>query len=161
MRHRKWTREEYLKKLEELQTEIDASVKGKYRRQKGGQYERDIAKLFKEKFGITLSRTPMSGGFQKNKSGEDFRGDITNLDKSIDFKLSIECKNQKAWSLPAWIRQAEEDAPEGKYPVVISHRHRVVKEGKVETKAEDFITLKLSDFLEIVEQSKIIKRRGR
>ena len=66
------------KKIKKKNTE--ASKRGKRSKNKGSTYERKLANYFKEKLGITLTRTPQSGGFAKkfNKS-EDFKGDIVCL----------------------------------------------------------------------------------
>lgn len=47
---------------------------------------------------------------------------------------------------------------DGKIPIVIMHRPQENLEGKRITKADDFVFLKLSDFLKIVDDKKIIKK---
>ena len=42
-------------------TNDENSKRGKRAKRKGGQYERTIAKKFKEAYGIELKRTPQSG----------------------------------------------------------------------------------------------------
>lgn len=145
-----WTEEEYQKEISELEERILNSERGTRSRRKGASYERKVAQSFKEKFGITLVRTPLSGGFQKDKAGAKYRGDLTNLDENIDFKLQIECKNQKKWNLRAWYRQAKEEAEGfGTIPLVAFHDHG----------GGDYVMLSLEDFLNVVDSDKIIKKK--
>lgn len=125
--------------------------RGKRSRTKGANFERTIAKKFKAFFNVDLVRTPQSGGFaKKSVKANEFRGDIVSADEDIDLSLHIECKNSKTWSLPAWLKQAESDCPEGKKPVVIMH-----KDGT----SQDYITMKLEDFFECVNADKVILRK--
>src|SRR3712207_4501464 len=120
---KKLTDEQYNVLVEDLESKIKASKLGKSKRRKGSTYENAMAKVFRDRMDVELVRTPMSGGFAKNSDkAEEFRGDIVPLDKDIDFKLHIECKNHKTWSLPSWIRQAEGDCPKGKVPLVLLDR---------------------------------------
>lgn len=122
---------------------------GRRSKNKGSNYERDVAKTFKEAYKIELTRTPQSGGFaKKSQKAKDFRGDITCLDESIEFLLHVECKNSKTWSLPAWIKQAESDCPKGRVPVVIFHQHGTSK---------DYVSLSLKDFLSLVPKEVVVK----
>ena len=110
MESKGWTKAQYNEIIEDLEQKIENSKRGKSSRNKGANYERTIAKVFKEKLGVELKRTPQSGGFAKDSSkGDEFRGDIVSVDDTIDFNLHIECKDQATWSLPAWLRQSEED----------------------------------------------------
>ena len=159
MKQNNWTKEEYEEVIDSLEEKIQLSKRGKSSKLKGASYERVIAKKFKEKFGIELKRTPMSGGFSKGSSkADDFRGDITVVDKGVDFKLHLECKDHKAWSLPSWIRQAKDDCPQDRIPVVVFHRRQLNKDGKRVQEAGDYISMSLEDFLEVVDPSKIIFR---
>lgn len=139
-------------RAEEQKTKKEEAVKrGKNAKRKGGQYERDIAKKFQKRYGIELKRTPQSGGFaKKSDRADDFRGDITIVDNKQQLKVHIECKNQKSWSLPAWIKQAEEDCPEDRTPIVVFHQHNSSK---------DYVCLSLEDFFELVEKEKIVGKR--
>lgn len=124
---------------------------GKRSKAKGSNYERDIAKKFQSAYNEELTRTPQSGGFaKKSDKAQEFRGDIVSLDENVDLILHIECKNTKTWSLPAWINQSESDAPKGKIPCVIFHKHGTSK---------NYITLSLDDFFKIVPKESILKRR--
>lgn len=124
---------------------------GKRSKAKGSNYERDVAKKFKNHYGEELTRTPQSGGFaKKSTKADEFRGDIVALDDSVDLVLHIECKNSKTWSLPAWFTQAESDAPKGKVPCVVFHKHGTSK---------DYIALSLEDFFKIVPKELILKKK--
>lgn len=126
---------------------------GKRSKAKGSNFEREVAKKFKDHYDEELTRTPQSGGFaKKSTKADEFRGDIVALDENVDLVLHIECKNAKTWSLPAWFAQAEGDAPKGRIPCVIFHKHGTSK---------DYIALSLEDFFRIVPKDSIIKRRGR
>ena len=143
-----------------IKKNTEASKRGKRSKNKGATYERKLANYFKEKLGITLTRTPQSGGFAKkfNKS-EDFKGDIVCLEDNVELLLHIEAKNQKSVSIRKWINQAEEDCVKDKIPVVVYYLGEIVKDGKVkEKKKGDYITLKLDDFMKIVDVDKIVKR---
>ena len=97
--------------------------RGKRAKRKGGNYERVIAKKFGDRYGVELKRTPQSGGFaKKSEKADDYRGDITIVDTKQMLLLHIECKDHKTISLKRWIKQSEEDCPEGRIPVVIFHR---------------------------------------
>lgn len=145
MKQNNWTTKEYDKVIESLQEKIELSKRGKSSKIKGASYERVIAKKFKEKFGIELKRTPMSGGFSKGSSkADDFRGDIIVVDKGIDFKLHIECKNHKSWSILAWLNQAIEDCPKDRIPIVIYHKRNTSK---------DYVAINLNDFIELLKEN--------
>ena len=126
---------------------------GKRSKAKGSNFEREVAKKFKDHYDEELTRTPQSGGFaKKSTKADEFRGDIVALDENVDLILHIECKNAKSWSLPAWFAQAESDCPKGKVPCVIFHKHGTSK---------DYIALSLEDFFRIVPKDSVIKRKGR
>lgn len=139
-------------KGEEQKARKEEFVKrGKKSKRKGSQYERDIAKRFQARYGVELKRTPQSGGFAKKCDlADDYRGDITIVDTKQMLLLHIECKNQKTLSIPKWIKQAEEDCPNGRRPIVIFHQYGSSK---------DYVTLSLSDFLELVEKDKVVGKR--
>ena len=125
--------------------------RGKNAKRKGGNYERTIAKLFKNRFGLELKRTPQSGGFAKDSTkADDFRGDITLVDDTKDLILHIECKNCKNWSLPKWLKQAQEDCPEGRKPVVVFHK---------DNSSEEYVCMSLEDFFDLVDDTKLTKER--
>lgn len=135
----------------EPKAEINRSQLGKRSKTKGANFERTIADVFQKKHNIELKRTPQSGGFaKKSEKAEEFRGDILPVEKDVKLRLHIECKNQKSWSLPSWLTQAEADCPKDRVPVVVFHKHNTSK---------NYITLSLDDFLELVPFDKIFERR--
>ena len=68
------------------------SVTARKARQKGAQAERYLAKLFTEVTGFRFRRTPKSGGWDPN-----FSGDIICVAESVRFPWSVESKNQEQW----------------------------------------------------------------
>lgn len=149
--------DEDFEELYKLKAQLEKSKRGKSAKVKGASYERTIAKLFKKYLGIDLVRTPQSGGFaKKSTKADEFRGDITSLDDNIIFGLHLECKNQKTLKMRDWLKQSQEDCPQGKIPCVIFHQNQENKNGKRVCEAEDYITLKVEDFLQIVNAEKII-----
>lgn len=151
-----WTQEELEENIADLTQKIEMSKKGKSSRTKGAVYENSIAKRFLESWGVRLVRTPMSGGFQKSSDNEEIRGDLSCLDKNTKFLLSPECKKQKTWKLREWFKQAKEDTPKGKIPIVIFHDFQQIKDGKRVHEAEDYVMIRLEDFLNITDQSKVV-----
>jgi hypothetical protein len=157
MKQKGLSKAEYENEIVLMEQQLERSKRGKSSRNKGSSYERTIAKKFKDSLGVELTRTPQSGGFAKSSTkGDDFRGDIVSLDDTIEFLLHIECKDHSSWSLPAWIKQAEEDCPEGRIPVVIYHRRQKNEEGKRVQDVGDYVSIPLEMFLQIVDKSKII-----
>ena len=137
----------------------EAQKRGRRSKNKGANYERKIAKVFKEKLNVELTRTPQSGGFaKKSQKADSFSGDIVCLEDDKDITLSIECKNQQTLAIRKWLNQAESDCPEGKIPVVIYYLGQIIKDTKVKEEAKgDYITLKLEDFLNLVPKDVIVK----
>lgn len=74
--------------------------------------------------------------------------------KGIDYRnpcnLYIKGHYQKQWSLPKWLKQAEEDCPEGITPIIIFHQHNSSK---------DYVCLSLEDFFNLVDKPKVIGKR--
>lgn len=132
-------------------TQEEKSRLGRRSKNKGSTFERTIASKFKEAYSVDLVRTPQSGGFaKKSEKADDFRGDITSADKDVILNLHIECKCQKSWALPSWIRQAEEDCPKSKIPAVIFHQHGTSK---------DYVCISLTDFFKLVPEENIIEKK--
>lgn len=126
--------------------------RGKRSRNKGSNYEREVAKKFAKSYGVELVRTPQSGGFIKNSlKAEDFRGDVVPADGSIRLILHIECKNAKRWTLPQWLEQAESDCPKGRVPIVVFHQYNSSK---------DYVCISLEQFMELVPKKNILFKRG-
>ena len=125
--------------------------RGKRAKRKGSSFERTVAKIFSDKYKVELKRTPQSGGFsKKSEKADDYRGDITIVDNTQMLLLHIEVKNQKTWSLKQWLKQAEDDCPEGRTPVVVFHQH---------DSSNNYVCLKLEDFLELVPRNKVVGKR--
>ena len=129
------------------ETKEDKSRRGRTSRNKGSSYERTIAKKFESAYGVKLVRTPLSGGFSKNSNKQDFKGDIVCAEEGKDIMLGIECKCQQSWSLPAWLKQTEEETPEGKVPIVVFHKHGTSK---------DYVALSFDDFVKLVPKENVV-----
>ena len=143
----------------ELENQIKLSKKAKSSRGKGASYESKVRKLLGERFpDLDFSRVPSSGGFQKSSANTLLRGDLVNLNEDYDFKLHLELKNQNRWQVNTWFEQAESDCIEGKLPIVIMHRTQKNENGKRIAEADDFVFLRLKDFLDILDDGKIIKK---
>lgn len=154
---------DYQLALEETERKIEASKRGKKAKQSGGNYERTVASILNKHFNdknikLDLKRTPSSGGFQKSANNDSLRGDISNLNKDYNFMLSIECKNATTWSLPKWLKQAQDDCPSGKIPIVAFHCKQLIEDGKVVQKSRNYVCLELEDLLKIVEEEKVARK---
>lgn len=141
-------------KIQDLKTALAYSKRGRSNKVKGATFERKIVKVLQETFpSLVFGRTPASGGYKKGIENNTLRGDVVCLSEDKDFLLHLELKNRKGWeSVKSWYLQAEEDCIKGKIPCLIMHQGQVT--GKY--KAKDFILMELSDFLKIVDKSKII-----
>lgn len=157
MAQKKWTRKQYNDYIKSLQDKIEQSKRGKSSKRKGSNYERKVARMYKESLNVNLVRTPMSGGFQKNVKATNIKGDLSCLDENIDFLLHTECKDQKTVKIRNWFEQACEDCPSKHIPTVVMHLIQQIKNGKVVSESEDLIVLRVKDFLRIVDHDKIIK----
>ena len=130
---------------------LDNVQRGKRAQRNGSSFERTVAKIFADKYKVELKRTPQSGGFsKKSEKADDYRGDITIVDNTQMLLLHIEVKNQKTWNLKQWLKQAEDDCPEGRTPVVVLHQH---------DSSNNYVCLKLEDFLELVPRNKVVGKR--
>jgi Holliday junction resolvase len=92
---------------------------GRASRDKGARGEREVADVF-EAAGVPARRT---AGLQ---AGERVEGlDVADADATLAVAgVHIEVKRCERIELPAWLRQAEADAPEGAEPVVAFRRNR-------------------------------------
>ena len=141
-------------------TAEELSRRGRGSRQKGSSYERVIAKVLNNHFAeyaLEFTRTPMSGGFNKSSANRKLRGDLSNLNDDYEFKLHLECKNQKTLSIKKWMCQATSDCPEGRIPTLVVHIGQENKNGKRVCEADDYVVMRLSDFLSIVDQEAVVK----
>ena len=145
--------------IAEVEKKIEQSKRGRRSKSKGSTYERTVAKIIMDRFPVLdLVRTPSSGGFQKSSNNTSLRGDVSNVNEEVEFLLHIEAKNQKTLKLKDWLKQSQEDCPAGKIACVTFHLQQEIKEGKVTQKADDFICLRLSDFLKAVDEESLIKK---
>lgn len=64
-------------------------------RNKGANFERLVAKLLTDWWGVKFSRSPQSGGLHWSKDSR-VTGDIV-PPVDIDFPFTIECKKQEGW----------------------------------------------------------------
>ncbi len=101
-------------------------------RRKGSAYERKIAKAFGKIYG-ELRRTPLSGGME-------WKGDIQSIDGKMPFH--IECKKQEKLNIWKALKQAEDDCPDDKTPIVVFARNR----------SKDYVVIEMDEFLEIVKK---------
>ena len=135
--------------IKEKEEKKARSRRGRSARAKGASFERTIAKLFQEKYGIEFTRTPMSGGFAKNKDKkEGFKGDIVPVDKKVNLNIHVECKSQKTWKMRDWLKQAKEDCPKDKIPLVIAREFGT---------PNIFVTMPIEGFFALVEKAGVLK----
>lgn len=148
MKSNNWSEGEFLEEVNKLETKISQSKRGKSSKVKGASYERKVAKAFKDKLGVELVRTPLSGGFQKSAKDNQLKGDISNIDSKVDFNLHVECKSHKSISLQEWLRQSEDDCPKGKIPTVVFHRPNT---------SIEYIVMSFYNFINIIDYTKSYK----
>lgn len=110
-------------------------------KQKGNRYERKIARLLSEAFGIKIDRTPCSGALRA-------KGDLCQVtlgDYSLPGILknfTIECKNQQKLNIWAALSQSEAEADcEGRLPLLIFTRNR----------AEDYACVPLTVMIQLLK----------
>lgn len=101
---------------------------------KGSKFERTVAKMFSEVYGVEFHRTPMSGGLHW-KQANGISGDIVPPD-DISFPYSVECKNVETdWDFDKiisgtsefwkWWEQAKSDSKEfDKFPFLVFKKNR-------------------------------------
>jgi hypothetical protein len=97
---------------------------GKYSKDKGSAFERKVAKILSEAFGVELVRTPMSGGWGRLET----KGDLVTRD---DFPYHVECKKREGWNIDCllsgkgtkelenWWNQTTEQCPADKVPLLV------------------------------------------
>lgn len=107
--------------------------------QKGANYERKIAKLFQDEFGVQVKRT----GAQE--SAKVHGGDV-NTHRGNDSILNDffwECKARESWSIIDWLEKAQDDEGQlGRPAVVVATRNH----------ADDYAFLRLRDFIRILRE---------
>jgi len=100
---------------------------GKFSRNKGASFEREMANYFKEQWGLTECRR----GIQTRAGGKE----AADIENAI-IGCHLELKRVERLSLSAAMRQAIDDS-EGKIPVVISKKSR--EPALVTVRLEDLI----------------------
>ena len=148
--------------IAEMEGKIKRSKVSTRSKAKGGAFESKVAKIIGKRFPeLDLVKTPSSGGFQHSSNNQEIRGDISNLNKEVTFMLHIEAKNQKVIKMKDWLKQAQSDCPKGKIPSVVFHQQQEIKEGKVVVSSAEYICMGLHDFLELVDEKKVVKKNVR
>lgn len=106
---------------------------GKFSRDKGARFEREIVKRLTKWWGSEFQRTPQSGGSQL-ANGWNLAGDVCTPDETFPFH--VECKHVEGWDLShllttpnggllgKWLEQACSEAAKGKTPLVVFKRNR-------------------------------------
>ena len=116
--------------------------RGRGARQKGFQFERDIARVFSD---ATLEEFKRGLGQTRGGGGEV--PDVVPSKKALADKLHIECKRQKVCSIKGAMKQAKEDIEKRKasnpdinpVPIVITKDDR----------KDTLVTMELDDFIEL------------
>mgnify|MGYP003135881290 CR=1 FL=1 len=107
--------------------------RGRGARQKGFQFERDVAKAFTNTTGIEFKR-----GLGQTRGGGADVPDVLPEDDALSARIHIECKRQKVCSIKGAMKQAEEDiGSDPKLPIVVTKDDR----------KDALVTMKLDDFL--------------
>ena len=97
------------------------STKISSRKAKGRLLQNLIAKKISELLDIPYGKDKDIQGREMGQSGTD----IKLYGKALElFRFSIECKNCEAWSVPAWIKQAQENKVDGTNWLLICKRNR-------------------------------------
>lgn len=154
------------KKLQHMEEEMNElkekhktySKRGRGSRNKGSNYEREIAKVLGDFLDVEFKRTPLSGGFSKSSNMGAFKGDIICTNDDVDFALHSECKDQKSWQLKKWYEQARDEVTDSKIPAVIMKKPNTNNPGQ-KGNQQNLITLDLEDFLNIVDVDKLLGKQ--
>ena len=104
---------------------------GKASRDKGKRFEREIASVFRERFGHSYRGAPLQA------SGGCIMPDVV-----TPLPIHIECSHGKAVSAHGKLEQAIRDARAGMVPIAITRRDR----------GETIASLRLEDLLDILEE---------
>ena len=109
---------------------------GKGARDKGARFEREIAKILKDKFGVDVKRT---GAQERWK----VHGGDVNAPKYVDTILNDffwECKARESWSIIDWYLKAVDDVQTNQTPIVVATKNN----------HDNYVFLSLQDFLKII-----------
>lgn len=101
-------------------------------REKGKNFERELATEIERRLGGRAWRTPCSGSQWWN------RADVTSRD-NIMSRFHIEAKRQEKFSLETWYNQALRGAQGGQIPLVAARRSR--DKAMVYMTFDDFLTI--------------------
>ena len=111
---------------------------GRGARDKGANFEREIAKILKKSFGVDVRRT---GAQERWK----VHGGDVNAPKYVDTILNDffwELKCQETWSILDWYLKAVDDAQPNQIPVVVATRNY----------HDNYVFLTLRDFNRILQE---------
>ncbi len=112
-------------------------IKPKSAKQKGKNFERQIAKAISKAFNYEKTRrTPMSGALP------DWKGDIACLPPEIE-DLCIECKCQETMKFWQWMAQAERESG-SRTPVLMFTRNR----------SPVYVTMEFNDWLNLILEAR-------
>lgn len=113
---------------------------GKYSKDKGKVYEREIAAILKNEYGYNTRRTAQFCGKPHTENGEKDNSDVVGLPG-----IHIECKRYATKGFDyKWLHQAERDSKKsGLIPCVF---HRIDREDTV-------VTLSLENFMELYQKA--------
>ncbi len=110
---------------------------GKGSQDKGKNFERKLAKILKNKFGVEVKRT---GSQERWKS---HRGDVNAAawENTILTDFHWECKNRQSWSIIDWYKKSNDDNyGTNKKTLVVATKNN----------EDDYVFLTLNDFLNIL-----------
>ena len=129
---------------------------GRGPRDKGNKYENSIAKRLdtwlKDRFGLIgdiryFSRTPRSGGWRTDVPQGLEDKIVGDLVTPYWWPWAIECKDQKTWSFPAWIKQIKgeiADVGSSKSWMIVAHEHGT---------RNDYVLMPFDVFIELLGEA--------
>lgn len=109
--------------------------RGRGARQKGFQFERDVAKMLSEATGLEWKR-----GLGQTREGGAEVPDVMPPEGELRNRLHIECKRQKTCSIKTALKQALNDIGDGpEAPIIITKDDR--KDALVTMRLDEFIPM--------------------
>ena len=110
---------------------------GKGARQKGANFEREVAKILKDKFNVDVRRT----GAQERWKVDGGDVNAPSWIKTILNDFHWECKNREKWALLNWYKKTKDDNQGvAKKPIVVASKNF----------EDDYVFMSLNDFLAII-----------
>lgn len=106
---------------------------------KGADYERRVAGILTETFGVKVQRTPAQ------ESAKLYGGDVNAhvADNTILTDFFWELKKREAWSIIDWYKKAKDDCSGTRQiPIVVASKNN----------EDDYVFLTLSDFSRILRE---------